>query len=112
MRVMNKIFFIFEGETDPTEFYKVNKKIQAAIDRINDGKEKTIIVVDFSSLNMAPSSFWGILATALRSPFIESIELMSVQSSIKMSIERFGFNEQDKIKVFPMFNKNEVEVGD
>ncbi|MBF0555600.1 MAG: hypothetical protein HQK96_13760 [Nitrospirae bacterium] len=112
MRVINQMFLVFEGEKTPTEFYEANIKIQEAIQGLYDEKRKTTLVVDFNGLTMAPSSFWGTMATALRSPFIESIDIVSVQSSIKLSIERFGFCTHDKIRVFPMFQAQEVEVID
>ncbi|MBF0556467.1 MAG: hypothetical protein HQK96_18265 [Nitrospirae bacterium] len=112
MRIINKTFVIFEGEKTPTEFYEANAKLQDAIQKLSDANRKTTLVIDFNGITMAPSSFWGTMASALRSPFIESIELVSVQSSIKLSIERFGFCTHDKVKVFPMFHTTEVEVID
>jgi anti-anti-sigma regulatory factor len=112
MKVINKTFVIFEGEKTPTEFYEANTKLQGTIQKLYDEKRNSTLVVDFNGQTMAPSSFWGVLGTALRSSLIESIELVSVQSSIKLSIERVGFNKHDKIKVFPMFQTTEVEVID
>ena len=112
MKVVDKTICVFEGEKTPTDFYEANRKLQDTIQKIYDEKRRVILVIDFNGITMAPSSFWGTLATALRSSLIESIELVSIQSSIKLSIERFGFNTHDKIKVFPMFQTTEVEVID
>ncbi|MCG6551920.1 MAG: hypothetical protein L7F77_06295 [Candidatus Magnetominusculus sp. LBB02] len=112
MKIMNKTFVIFEGERTPTDFYEANAKLQEAVQTLYDEKRKTTLVVDFAGVIMAPSSFWGTLATALRSSNIERIELMSVQASIGLSIERFGFGCHEKVKVFPMFRTENLEVID
>jgi hypothetical protein len=109
---MDTTIIAFTGGAEiVTEMLAVTKEIDWVLSEVKGGKLKhRQLFIDFMETTIASSGLMGKISEASHIPEITRVALLNAPLSLIKQAEKYGFNQNSKIQIFPMFRKKDVEV--